>query len=167
MGCIQSMGAEANAPKHLLSNFSVTFLYKFCMEIISINPFHDKPKTVWRWFPRFAFIFNVSLVINHWGLSSIIEVSMCLNIFQEGSKPPAIQNCWVVWRSKPCQKLKTSHFLLPRLWSHVNIESWVTLWVQKSYDRHSDMQECPVMPKIVFLKVPNLIRYLAVNDTAI
>ena len=58
------MGAEANAPKHPLWNFSVTFLDSFCME--PRGCFHQsvplEAKTVCGRFPTFAFIFNIFLV---------------------------------------------------------------------------------------------------------
>ena len=113
MGCIQSMGAEANAPKHLLSNFSVTFLYRFCMEIISISPFRDKPKLsgddFWDLLLSSTFLLWW-ITEDYRGIHAFKHVSW-------GFETTRHQNCWVVWRSKPCQKLKTSHFLLPRLWS--------------------------------------------------
>ena len=95
---------------------------------------------------------------------------MCLNIFQ-GSKPSAIRTAELYQDLKPRPYMKTPHvFFDPVGYREVYAFRWATSQhgnkqnpVSSEEFRHPDIQECPVMQRII--QYIFLIRYLAINDT--
>ena len=105
-------------------------------------------------------------------LLTIIEVSICLSMFQEGSKPsPRL-------KASPIHENTPRFFFDPVGYKEVYAFRSATSQhgnkqnpVSSEEFRHPDIQECPVMQRIIqyifWIKVPNLIRYLAINSNSI